>query len=508
MNRAGQLPLTIFIAFAVTTLSFAASAGAQWNGFAHDSQHSADSTVGADALNRVIWSTPVDLDPQTNGILATHYGSPMITAANTVIVPVKTGATGGFRVDARNAADGSLLWTLPTDYVAPALGEIPVFGPVLTSPPRLYFPGIGGTVYFRDNPDAACSGGGACQNQLAFFGMKNYKKHRKKYNSRVLINSPLSTDSAGDIYFGFVVTRPNGAIRDARHKKLQSGIARIDAGGNGTWIAVSIAAADTTMTGVAPNCAPAFSPDLKTLYVAVSDGRGGYLVALDSTTLAPIARVRLKDPVSGADATLPSGGSASPTVGPDGDVYFGVLENPCCAENHHRGFLLHFSAALAQSKAPGAFGWDTTPSIVPSSAIPSYSGPSSYLLATKYNNYVDAGGGGLNKVAVLDPDATETDPVTGLAVMNEIETILGPTPADAGGVKEWCINSAAVDLVAGSIMANSEDGKLYRWDLATNTLSQSVMLTTGYDEAYTPTVIGVDGAAYAIQNGILFAVGN
>ena len=57
-------------------------------------------------------------------------------------------------------------------------------------------------------------------------------------------------------------------------------------------------------------------------------------------------------------------------------------------------------------------------------------------------------------------------------------------------------------------MANSEDGNLYRWSLSTNTLSQMVTLTTGLDEAYTPTFIGVDGTVYAIQNAILFAVGN
>ena len=57
-------------------------------------------------------------------------------------------------------------------------------------------------------------------------------------------------------------------------------------------------------------------------------------------------------------------------------------------------------------------------------------------------------------------------------------------------------------------MANSEDGKLYRWDLTTNTLSQTIVLTGGLGEAYTPTVIGVDGTAYAINDAILFAIGN
>jgi hypothetical protein len=33
------------------------------------------------------------------------------------------------------------------------------------------------------------------------------------------------------------------------------------------------------------------------------------------------------------------------------------------------------------------------------------------------------------------------------------------------------------------------------------------VLTTGLGEAYTPTIIGVDGIVYAINNGTLFAIG-
>jgi len=81
--------------------------------------------------------------------------------------------------------------------------------------------------------------------------------------------------------------------------------------------------------------------------------------------------------------------------------------------------------------------------------VPSYHGNSTYLLITKYNNYGGIGtGDGHNRIAILDPNATENDPVIPTTkVMKEVITILGvtPDPNYPGGVKEWCINSAAVD---------------------------------------------------------------
>jgi hypothetical protein len=57
-------------------------------------------------------------------------------------------------------------------------------------------------------------------------------------------------------------------------------------------------------------------------------------------------------------------------------------------------------------------------------------------------------------------------------------------------------------------MVNNEDGKLYRWDLTNNTLSQQVTLSNPRREAYTPTLIGPDGTVYAIDSSVLFAVRN
>jgi len=47
---------------------------------------------------------------------------------------------------------------------------------------------------------------------------------------------------------------------------------------------------------------------------------------------------------------------------------------------------------------------------------------------------------------------------------------------------------------------------LYRWHLPSNTFSQSIRITDGLGEAYTPTAIGADGTVYAIGNAKLFAV--
>ena len=144
--------------------------------------------------------------------------------------------------------------------------------------------------------------------------------------------------------------------------------------------------------------------------------------------------------------------------------------------NHARGWLLHFDVALAPVGEPGAFGWDDTASIVPAGLVPSYLGTSGYLLMTKYNNYAGIGGNGVNRIALLDPHASMTDPISGIAVTR-------------------------------AVLVNNEDGTLYRWDLTTGALSESLVLTAGLGEAYTPTILGPDGTVYAINDATLFAVG-
>jgi hypothetical protein len=481
-----------------------------WQGYALDSQHTAYSPVASTGLGAIRWQAPVDLAPQYSGTdLLIHYGSPLVTAANTVIVPVKTGATGGFEVQALSAATGTAKWTLTSDYALMPSGGAngyswtPSYSPTLTPSNRLYFPGDGGTVEYTDSPDAPGPAPPAT-GRLAFFGLSNYNANPRAYNSTVFINTPITSDAAGDIFFGFLVTGSNPL-------GLTSGVARIGADGTGSYVPVI-----SGVSQVATNSAPALSNDGSLLYVLESTGNfgSGYLVSLDSQSLSVQAQVQLMDPHNTSNkAVIANDGTASPTVGPDGDVYIGVLENPF-ASNHDRGWLLHFSGDLSTTKTPGAFGWDDTASIVPSSMVSSYTGNSTYLLMTKYNNYAGEGGDGVNKLAILDPNAVEVDPVTGANVMQEVMTIAGPTPdpefiaTHPKAVREWCINTAVVDPGTDSILANSEDGKLYRWNLSTNSFTQQITLTSGVGEAYTPTLIGVDGTVYAINNATLFAVAN
>jgi hypothetical protein len=319
--------------------------------------------------------------------------------------------------------------------------------------------------------------------------------------------TPLTSDSHGTVYFGVRALVANPLA-------IENGIAAVDANGAGRYVSVFNATGGLS-TQVGMNCAPALSADEGTLYIGTrgNSSAPGYLVALATSNLATQHIAALTDPVTLSPAQVLSDGTSSPMVAPDGRVYYGAIENPF-GSNGARGWLLQFDGSLNPGGVPGAFGWDDTPSLVPAAAVPGYAGTSSYLLMSKYNFYAGIGDGdGTNRLALLDPRAAQADTRSPATVMREVYTILGPTPdQDAGpdypnAVREWCINTAVVDPFTHSVVAGSEDGVLYRWDLASNTFTESVVLTPGIGEAYTPTVAGPDGTVYAINNATLFAVG-
>ena len=484
-----------------------------WSGFGGDAQHSGMSlAMTANPLKRILWSTPVDLYPQFAGSsLLAHYPPPLVTYEGSVLVTVKAKTEGTFEIQSRNSFSGKLNWTQATDYILPSHGWTPSCGASLKGIYGMVVPGAGGTLVERlrsDRPNSPIL-------RKAFYGIDSYRANQSIYDQAVYICTPLTVDTAGNTYFGFRVT-------GATPTQLKGGLAKIDADGTGHWISASTASGDSTVLEPQISCAPAISNDGKTVYIAMSrgDNTGGYLVGVDTAQMTRKFSVRLVDPRTKNDAMLSDDSTSSPMVGPDGDVYFGVFESLFF---NSRGWLLHFDETLSNIKIPGSFGWDSTPSVVPVSCVPSYRGSSKYLVLTKYNNYVGVGplGNGVNKIAVLDPNSSTPEVLNGLtesgayvSTMMPVLSVVGVTP-DAqsdlttypNAVREWCVNATAIDVRGRCAIVNSEDGHCYRWDFVKNSLTESLPLTGGLGEAYTPTVIGKYGISYAINRGYLFAMG-
>jgi hypothetical protein len=436
-------------------------------------------------MNRVIWSNSVDVTHNTS---SSHYGAPLITASNKIIVPTVIAGSSGVTSDVRysikayEGGTGRLKYTLTNDYAPPMLPVNPspwwpVYQPVLVSLPsalRLYYPGAGGTVYYVENPDSDTPSPPV---QICFYtNLTGYASNAAAFNSTLFIDTPLTASTNGAIYFGY---RSMGTI-PAPISTNRSGFVRIDANGSATYALVVIVAGSG---GSSPlNCAPALSNDGSTLYVAAAQH---YLLGLDAQTLAT-KYVRYLGP----SITFNENITSSPTVGPDGDVYLGWA-----------GELFHLSGDLATFKLSGAFGWDYTMAVVHSSVVPFYSGPSPYLLFSKYNDYSTR-----NRIALLDPNVRQYSPTFGGTAMREVLTALSPTPAGSAQT-EWCINTAAVNPIASCVFAPNEDGRLYRWDLAANSLSETIALNGGFGEPYVPTCIGPDGTIYTINGSTLYAIG-
>src|ERR1035441_5440926 len=85
---------------------------------------------------------------------------------------------------------------------------------------------------------------------------------------------------------------------------------------------------DANIEKVVYNCAPALSSDGSKVYVSVNQSNYsyGYLCMLLADSLKPQQRVLLRDPRNAQAASVPDDGTCAPTIGLDGDVFYGVLE--------------------------------------------------------------------------------------------------------------------------------------------------------------------------------------
>jgi len=471
---------------------FVSRSTAQPYTFAGDAQHTGVYSTPAQHLNAVRWST--QLDPSSGSTL--HFGAPVISPSNTVFVPIRT--NNRVQIRAFEGATGRLKYSLTSDYIFPASSWLPVCQPVISMPasgPRLYYPGAGGTTYYITNIDSDTPSQPV--HECFYTDLATYGTNTNGFNSTVYISTPLTAGPQGIIFFQF---RISGVV-PAPFSATNSGVARLDSNGQATYIFDGPAASDSRVTTGPLNCAPALSNDGSTVYVVVLGGNITYLLGLDSSSLATKYQVALRDPRNTNNVSVSDMSTASPMVGPDGDVFFGVLDSS------NRGFLLHFSGDLQTQKTPGGFGWDNTAAIVPTNMVPSYSGTSSYLLFSKYNDY----GNRIHRIAVLDPNAQQIDPhpsALGLREMREVLTAIGCTPDSSSGatVREWCVNTAAVNPPTSSVFCPNEDGRLYRWDLRANSFTENLRLGNPVGDPYVPTVIGLDGTIFALNGNKLFAV--
>ena len=150
--------------------------------------------------------------------------------------------------------------------------------------------------------------------------------------------------------------------------------------------------------------------------------------------------------------------------------------------------------------------------------VPSYQGTSSYLIfcqVQQLRRFDD--GDGVNRIALLDPNATQIDPhssANGLVEMREVLTIIGPTP-DAGRAFDPVpvCGARVVHQHRGGQSGHEQYLHAERgWPhLPLESRHQFVIPSRhthqGIGEPYVPTVIGPDGIVYTLNGGTLFALG-
>jgi hypothetical protein len=292
------------------------------------------------------------------------------------------------------------------------------------------------------------------------------------------------------------------------------------------------------------NVTPAISPDGRTIYSVTRAHlrtRYSYLVAVNQADLSPkwaaSLRGRLGDaahplgdgcgvflpidggvaPAYGCRTGTPADGrdpatsettagrvhdasSSSPTVAPDGSVFYGAYSR----YNAARGHTFKFSSS-GDFLGSFRFGWDSTPAI--------YQHGGTYSVVIKDNKYAAPGmpGAGVppdesffisQLKAGLTP-AGSTDYASAIEWSFQNKNFV---PPDNPNGFEWCINAPAVDA-NGVVYANSEDGSVYAINQG-GTLNKKVFLRIAIGAAYTPLSIAADGKLYTENDGHMFVLGN
>ena len=208
----------------------------------------------------------------------------------------------------------------------------------------------------------------------------SYAANAAAFDASVFINTPITVDAQGNVFFGFIVTgaQPGRARRAASPASAPTASAagsrprqrcrrRRDRQGGDEQRAGALGRRQDALRrgqqragrrrGAGRLSARARQHDAR------DQGQGAAARSRAPARARASATTRPRRRRSGPTATSSSACSRAT---------FGA--------HNGRGWLLHFDATLATSKVPGSFGWDDTASIVPASMVPSYTGGSPYLL--------------------------------------------------------------------------------------------------------------------------------
>jgi hypothetical protein len=217
-----------------------------------------------------------------------------------------------------------------------------------------------------------------------------------------------------------------------------------------------------------------------------------------------------RDGVDPATNDVPAGAvednsTASPTIAPDGSIFYGAYTR----YNFARGHLFHFDAKGSYLGAYD-FGWDATPAI--------YEHDNTYSVVIKDNRYEV---GSYCRDEDICPPApggpytvTQLSPSLGIEWTYANSNTKSCARDGAGNVTctddhpngfEWCINAAAIDA-RGTVLANGEDGVLYAIEQG-GTHASRLFLNQAVGAAYTPLSIDKSGRVYAENFGQLVVVG-
>lgn len=492
---------------------FVAAAFSQpiWPQWAQNPQHTGAVSVVGQSMNRILADIVYDpLVPSeqaaNQGELLAHYQAPLVDG-NDVFMEFKTGTYNthnyGTQLWGENRFEwqnGQLVqvWSYLSDWVAP--GSVndfwePVFHAVLQGQ-FVYVPGSGGSIVKLNRSDGSVA--------ATIQPFNNFNQNR--YTA-----SPLTVDSAGNIYYN--VLQLQGNTDFFHHDAVDSWLVKVTPSDTASKVSYSVlvpnapAATDQCqgtfstadlpwppsptavpptiacgLNRVALNIAPAIAPDGTIYSITRShfDSRYGFLVAVNPD-LTPKWASSLRDRFNdGCGVPVSSGGVLPPNGAPGGcraGANLGVdpatnrpgagrvLDDSSSAPtiapdgsifygaysryNYAQGHLMHFAADGSYLGAYN-FGWDSTVAI--------YSHSGTYSVVIKDNHYSGLGSY-CNTDSICPPDRTATNAASPEAYF---VTQLSPTLT-----KEWSFQNTNTESCTrnpdGSVTCISDHPNGFEW---------------------------------------------